>query len=70
MRSALVGSKIVKVRKMTKAEMSKEGWDGFPKPIMLVLDTGITIYPSCDEEGNHPGVLFGTTKDHKSFALR
>ncbi|MCK9458602.1 MAG: hypothetical protein M0R80_03100 [Proteobacteria bacterium] len=58
----LVGRTIVAVRKMNKKELQQEGWErcGDP-PKVLVLDDGSRIYPSQDEEGNGPGILFGMT---------
>jgi hypothetical protein len=61
--SELIGRKIVEFRRMTKEEAEEEGWDdrgahGGPIPV-LVLDDGTLLYPSQDEEGNGPGILFG-----------
>lgn len=57
----LIGSKITRVRPMTKREMRAEGWDGQP-PLCLVLDNGAIIFPSRDHESNGPGILFGRDK--------
>ena len=56
----ITGATIKKVRKMTKAEMTVEGWDPLlaPPPV-LVLSNGVKIYPSQDDEGNGPGAIFG-----------
>jgi hypothetical protein len=56
--NSIVGRTIVKVRKMTKKEAEQEGWL-YKNTIVLELDDGTLIYPSGDEEGNHPGALFG-----------
>jgi hypothetical protein len=55
-REQLLGKKIVGVRYMTKEEADQLGWDN--RPIVLLLDDGIAIYPSQDDEGNGPGALF------------
>ncbi len=58
----LVGRKIVEVRAMTRAELSAQGWTVYPhhaEPVVLVLDDGTCLFPSQDEEGNGPGVIFG-----------
>lgn len=54
----LVGRKIVGVRYMTDKEASSYAW--FSKPIVLVLDNGVAIFPSKDDEGNDGGALFTT----------
>ena len=53
----LAGKKIVALRKMTKAELKREGWD--EETMCLQLDDGSILYPSQDEEGNGPGALLG-----------
>jgi hypothetical protein len=58
----LIGKVIVNFREMTDAEMEAEGWQGAPG-YALVLDDGTVLYPSQDEEGNGPGVLFGLESD-------
>lgn len=60
MSDGVVGEKIVGLRKMTKAEMRREGWEGTNEiPMVIVLENGSLLYPSRDEEGNGPGSLFG-----------
>lgn len=59
--TVIIGAKVVDVRPMTKAEMKKEFWDGEP-PTAIVLDTGVVLYASQDEEGNGPGSMFGYHK--------
>lgn len=57
------GAKILEIRELTEEELIDEGWDDFSgheKPMGLVLDNGLFIYPSRDDEGNGPGALFGT----------
>ena len=55
----ILGSKIVDVRPMTKAEMKKEFWDSDEIPTAIVLESGVILYPSQDSEGNGPGCMFG-----------
>lgn len=65
----LAGSKILKARVMTEAEMKREGWDGHNcPPLVLELDNGLHVYASQDDEGNGPGALFGIdTETNASF---
>ena len=51
------GRTIVRSRAMKPEEMGAYGWDGHP-PVVLELDDGSRIFPSCDDEGNQPGTLF------------
>lgn len=56
----IIGAKIVRVRKMTNAELRREGWDGFRGheiPTVVELDTGVTLFASRDDECNGPGTL-------------
>jgi len=57
----VIGQTIMEVREMTDEEMEFEAWeeDIHGKPLCLVLDNGSILYASADEEGNHPGALFG-----------
>lgn len=59
----ILGQKVAAIRPMTKAELKNQGWDGFRVPVVLVLQNGLKIFASCDEEGNGPGELF--TEDIK-----
>jgi hypothetical protein len=66
------GSKIVRIRAMTDAEYKREYWDNCPNhPVyVLELDNGMTIYPSCDYEGNGGGALFGhDSKTNTDFTV-
>jgi len=54
---SIAGRKIVSIRDMNDIEMAREGWDS--KATVLELDDGTLLYPSCDEEGNGAGALFG-----------
>lgn len=58
---SIVGSKIVEIRKMTREEMETESWDTYHEnPMVIVLDSGIFIYPMSDPEGNGPGCIVGS----------
>jgi len=52
----LLGRKIVRVRYMTAEEAQDMDW--YCRPVVMVLDDGNLIYPSCDDEGNNGGALF------------
>jgi len=53
----IVGHKIVEIRPMTTTELKHEGWDEHANSV-LVLDNGVVLYASRDEEGNGPGCIF------------
>ena len=63
----IINQKIVEVREMTKAEQEREGWDS--PAIALVLDNGVVLYPSQDDEGNGCGALFGVDKGKTFYVL-
>lgn len=67
----VVGRTITRVRLMTKAEVEKEGWTigRYDDPIVIELDDGAVLYASQDDEGNGPGVMFGTSKTGTPFRL-
>jgi hypothetical protein len=65
--SYLIGKKVVDVRGMTKEEMETEGWEMHKSTTVVVFDDGTRIFASRDEEGNGPGVLFGTDPNGKGF---
>ena len=68
MSNFLVGLRIVGVRAMTDQEREDEGWEGSPHhATVLVLSDGTILYPSCDEEGNGPGALFGQSGGEAIF---
>ena len=66
---SMIGSTIIDIRPMTKAEMDKEGWQKRETPMVLVLSSGTILYPSQDTEGNDAGALFGMTSDGISFGV-
>jgi hypothetical protein len=69
--TTLVGKKIIAMRPMTQQEMDQEGWESKFQgvPVVLILESGVKLYSSCDEEGNGPGAMFGMTPDGKSFSI-
>ncbi len=56
--SKIIGQKIKDIRMMTNKEMDHYGWDG-EKSAVIVLENGITLFASCDYEGNSAGAIFG-----------
>lgn len=65
--SELIGKKVVDIRPMTEKEMIQEYWD--TQSTVIVFDDGTYIYASSDEEGNGPGVIFGTRPKGEQFAI-
>lgn len=57
----LLNRKIVKVRYMTPKEMNDMGW--YNRPVAFLLDNGVWVFPSADDEGNNGGALFTTDKN-------
>ena len=51
----LVGRKIVKIEWMDNKEAEECGW--YSRPICMLLDSGVWIYPMRDDEGNDGGAL-------------
>ena len=65
----LEGTKIVRIREMSKKEAYAEGWSLRHNGCrVLELDNGIKLYASQDYEGNGPGALFFTEKG-KQYAI-
>ena len=54
----LVGRTIKEVRYFTEKEREDLGW--YSRPIALLLDNGMWLWPSRDDEGNDAGALFTT----------
>ena len=54
----LVDRTIVEVRYMNADERDAHDW--LQSAIVLVLDNGMCVYPSIDDEGNGAGSLFTT----------
>jgi len=71
--AGLVGQKVVEIRRLTDAEMKREGWEdwgsAWPNPVALVFQNGDVVYASADDEGNGPGYLFGASKKGETFFL-
>jgi hypothetical protein len=61
---------LMKIRKMTAAELEAEGWDddNCNQSIALEFADGSIIIASQDEEGNGPGALF-KNENGKSYYL-
>lgn len=59
-----IGQRIIGIRKMSKAELDREGWDvdNYNETVVIVLENGIVLFASSDEEGNGPGCIFGYDK--------
>jgi hypothetical protein len=58
----LKGERIREVRTMTPVELRRQGWSPdrwMAPPMVVVLESGVTLFASQDEEGNGPGALFG-----------
>lgn len=61
----LLGRKIVEVRYLEDEEMEQLDWH--ERCVVMILDDGNIIFPSCDDEGNGAGALF--TNDFKNPVL-
>lgn len=46
-----------------------ENFDWYKTPVCLVLENGMQLFASSDEEGNSTGEIFGIRKDNKIFML-
>jgi hypothetical protein len=51
----LLGRKIIKIEWMANKEAEDCGW--YSRPVCLLLDSGVWIYPMRDDEGNDGGAL-------------
>lgn len=55
---------------MTNDELERQGWDvnsaNLPA-IVIEMEDGTKIFPSCDPEGNGHGCLFAETVKGESF---
>ena len=60
--SILLNRKIVQVRYMNQSEADDMGW--YSRPVAFLLDNGIWIFPSADDEGNNGGALFTTDRNN------
>jgi len=60
--SLLLNRKIVKVRYMNQSEADDMGW--YSRPVAFLLDNGVWIFPSADDEGNNGGALFTTDRNN------
>jgi hypothetical protein len=59
----LIGKKITSVRPMLDEEYKNVGWSipdrNDEVSVIIELDDGTLLYPSCDGEGNNGGIVFG-----------
>jgi hypothetical protein len=53
--ASVIGKRIARVRKATPREMQLCDWVGDTPPVVFVLDNGLILIASTDEELNHPG---------------
>lgn len=51
----LLGRKIVKIEWMSNEDANQCDW--YSRPVCLLLDNGVWIYPMRDDEGNDGGAL-------------
>lgn len=58
----LLNHKIVEVRYLTKKEAEILDW--YARSVVFVLDNGVMVFPSADDEGNGPGALFTSDRKH------
>ena len=63
----LLGKTVSKIRYVTKEEAEHMMW--YSRPIVIEFTDGTLILPSCDDEGNNGGALFGQTKEGKDLTF-
>lgn len=73
-KSGLRERRIIAVRRMSPAEMRREGWETDRPPPVIELFGGRAsppwlLYPARDQEGNGPGALFGVGPNGNTFTL-
>ena len=66
-RSHLQGRIIESVRYLDLEEAEEMCWDS--RPVVIELDDGALLYPSCDDEGNNGGALFGQSPGGEPWIL-
>ena len=57
----LVGRHIVKIEYCSKKEMEHQGWHN--QPVQILLDNGIWLTPTSDDEGNNGGAIHTNIKE-------
>ena len=67
--SIAVGKKIVAIEPLSKETMEELGWYETGTSVVLILEDGTKLFPSCDPEGNAPGALFFEGADGKEGIL-
>ena len=55
MERLLLGKKIVKVQYMSEQDAEEQHWDR--RPIQILLNNGVWLTPSSDDEGNDGGSI-------------
>ena len=65
----LSGKIIQRVRRMSPAELEANYWYPDSEALVIELTDGTLLYPSQDEEGNGPGVLFAQTAEGQVITL-
>jgi hypothetical protein len=63
----IIGHKIVDIIRLPQEVADKLMWND--RPICLLLDNGLILFPSRDEESNEAGCFFGNYKDGSGFIL-
>lgn len=66
-RPILVGRTIKSVRYLSDEETDEIGWNR--SSIVLELDSGVSLFPSSDDEGNDAGALFTTHEDMQTIPV-
>lgn len=65
--SLVNGRTITKVRYMSRKETAEQGW--MRRPLVLVLDNGMQLYASRDDEGNDAGAMFAQDNNDKQYCF-
>ena len=63
----LKGQKIVDIRLMSQDALDAQGW--YRTTAVLMLENGIRLFASSDEEGNDAGAMFGETPQGDCFGV-
>lgn len=57
----LLGKKITRVRYVSPKEADDMGWTS--RPVAFMLETGVWVFASMDDEGNDGGAMFTSHPD-------
>ena len=66
---SIIGQRIKDFREMTSKELEDNFLNEDGKGYCLVLENGVKIFASRDDEGNGPGTFFGETKEEGQIYL-